>query len=123
MKKTILGLLIVLLLLSFSANAQEGGPFQAVQKLFASMSAYNYEAMYGTATNDFQLLENGEIWDMAKLEEAVKTDEGILERRNFFSVIKTAQNGESIWISYWGIRKIHAEIIGVLIKEGIRTKY
>ncbi len=81
--------------------AQETRPFHAVEKLFAAMSAYDYAAMHDAATDDFQLLENGEIWDMARLVDAVRDAEGEIARRNFFAIIKQGEKEGSVWISYW----------------------
>lgn len=81
--------------------AQENRPFHAVEKLFAAISAYNYDAMHDAATNDFQLLEDGEVWDMARLVDAVKAAEGEIARRNFFAIIKQVEKQGTVWISYW----------------------
>lgn len=81
--------------------AQERGPFHAVEKLFAAISAYDYDAMYAAGTDDFQLLEDGEVWDMAQLVDAVRGAEGEIARRNFFALIKQEEKEGSVWISYW----------------------
>lgn len=81
--------------------AQENRPFHAVEKLFAAMSAYNYDAMHDAATNDFQLLEDGEVWDMTRLVDAVREAEGEIARRNFFAIIKQVEKQGTVWISYW----------------------
>jgi len=91
----------IIVVLTVSANAQENRPFHAVEKLFAAMSAYDYEGMYAAGTDDFQLLEDGEVWDMARLAQAVKDAEGEIARRNFFAVIKQVESNDSVWISYW----------------------
>ncbi len=81
--------------------AQENDPFHAVEKLFAAISAYDYDGMFSAGTDDFQLLEDGEVWTMQRLADAVKRAEGDLARRNFFSIIKTVNKADSVWISYW----------------------
>ncbi len=91
----------IFLILASSSIAQENRPFSAVENLFAAMSAYDYDAMFATGNDDFQLLEQGEVWDMAQLADAIRGAEGEIERRNFFSIIKQVENEGSVWISYW----------------------
>ncbi len=87
-------LAISFLLFSSIANAQETPqPFSAVQTLFAAMSAGDAGAMRATSTQDFHLLEVGEIWGMDKLVSAVTPSDGITTRRNFFAVISTKTSG------------------------------
>jgi len=90
------------LLFSSIANAQEAPqPFSAVQALFAAMSAGDASAMRATSTQDFHLLEVGEVWDMDKLVTAVTSSDGVTTRRNFFAVINSRTSGDKAWVSYW----------------------
>ena len=91
-----------LLFLFSSANAQDTPrPFSAVQALFAAMSAGDGDAMKATSTDDFELLEVGEVWDMDKLVSAVTGGDGTTTRRNFFAVITSRISGDRAWVSYW----------------------
>lgn len=93
---------IAIFLLSLSAaSAQENTPFRAIQDMFAAMSAYNYDLMASYGTDDYHLLENGEVWSMDNLIEAIKGGEGMIARRNYFSVIEQRDNNGAVWISYW----------------------
>lgn len=93
---------IVIFLLSLSAaSAQENTPFRALQDMFAGLSAYDSDAMASFGTDDFHLLENGVVWSMDDLVDAVKANEGTRARRNYFSVIRQRENNGVHWISYW----------------------
>lgn len=91
-------ILLVSLIVSSSSFGQEN-PFKAVQDLFAAMSAVNHTQMQELVTNDFQLLEVGEVWDLDDLIKVVNPSE--YSRRNYFNVITTKSNGNTAWISYW----------------------
>lgn len=74
-------------------------PFKAVEVLFSAMTEVDHAKMKSVVTNDFQLLEVGEDWDMDQLIAVVKPSE--YSRRNYFSIIKTKISGEFAWVSYW----------------------
>lgn len=95
------GIVILLLMISPNVSANEPSAFTAVQRLFAAMSAFDYPQMKAIGTNDFHLLENGEVWDMDDLVTAVKPAGDKYVRRNYFSVIRTVTSQDSVWISYW----------------------
>lgn len=88
---------------SGGASAQESGhiPFDAVKDLFASMSEFDYAAMRSIVTEDFQLLEVGEVWDIETLIEAIAPGEVPYERRNYFSLIRAELIDDAAWVSYW----------------------
>ena len=94
---------IVMVLLMTSANSYASEPtaFSAVQRLFSAMSAFDYPRMKVIGTEDFQLLENGEVWDMDDLVTAIKPSGDKYERRNYFSVIRTVTTQDNVWVSYW----------------------
>ena len=93
--------LVLSLVLSTSVQSSEAMPFDAVRNLFAAMSAFDYVSMRSRVTDDFQLLEAGEVWDIGTLIDAIKPGEGSYVRRNFFSPIRTENNDEVVWVSYW----------------------
>lgn len=100
--------------LSGSVVAADHPAFQPVKELFAAMSQYDGKAMRETATEDFQLLEDGEDWTMQKLVDAVQPKGKPYERRNFFSQIRARQKGDMAWVSYWNKAEILSE-------SGLRT--
>ena len=93
--------LVLSLVLCTSVQSSETTPFDAVRNLFAAMSAFDYVRMRSTVTDDFQLLEDGEVWDIETLSAAIRPGEGSYLRRNFFSLIRAETNNEAVWVSYW----------------------
>lgn len=93
----------LLIFLSFTtvAAAQERQAFNAIEEMFATMSAYDYDGMAATGTDDYHLLEHGELWTMDDLINAIKGGEGVVERHNFFNVIRSSGDDRSMWFSYW----------------------
>ncbi len=89
------------LLVCTSAQSVERPPFDAVRNLFAAMSAFDYARMRSVVADDFQLLEDGEVWDIDTLISAITPGENPYVRRNFFSLIKAESNNDVAWVSYW----------------------
>ncbi|MFN3193780.1 MAG: nuclear transport factor 2 family protein [Aureliella sp.] len=89
----------------FSLNeyvlAEDHPALQPVKELFAAMSEHDGNAMKGTATKDFQLLEHGEDWSMQTLIDAVQPKGNPYVRRNYFCQIRAEQKGDMAWVSYW----------------------
>ena len=94
-------ILILSLTMTFNSYATSTEAFKVVQDFFAATSANDYNAIRNSATNDFQLLEIDEIWDMDFLIKLMKKGNGEVKRRNFFNIIKQVQSGDMLWISYW----------------------
>ncbi len=87
--------------------------------------------MHAQATEDFQLLEHGEVWTMQKLVDAVQPKGDPYERKNFFKQIRARQEGDVAWLSYWnkaeirrksGLRTVVWLESAVVVKEGNRWK-
>ena len=95
----------VLLSLSFlicsTSQSIEDSPFKAVQNLFAAIAAFDHSRMEAVVTDDFQLLEAGEVWDIDTLHKVIGPNENAYERRNYFSLIRMVSRNETVWISYW----------------------
>lgn len=91
------------------AEAGDHPAFQPVKELFAAMSKHDGEAMQQTSTDDFQLLEHGEVWTMQKLIDAVQPKGKPYERKNFFRQIDARQQGNMAWVSYWNKAEIHRD--------------
>jgi len=92
---------VILILVIFISNNSFGNEavFRPVQDLFSAMSAIDHVKMKKVVTEDFQLLEAGEDWDIADLINVVNFSE--YKRRNYFGVIKTKVSGDMAWVSYW----------------------
>ncbi len=119
------------LFLSGMAVAEDHPALQPVKELFAAMSKQDGQAMHDQATEDFQLLEHGEVWTMQKLVEAVQPKGDPYERKNFFKQIQARQEGNVAWLSYWnkaeirrksGMRTVVWLESAVMVKEGDRWK-
>ena len=88
--------------LVLAANGNNNnGPFNTVQEVFVALSVYDLDKIKSHTTEDFHLLEVGEVWDMATIENIFETSKPPLQRRNWFSVIKEEHFGDVVWISYW----------------------
>lgn len=81
--------------------ANDKDPFHSVQRLFAAMSAFDSNAMKQIVTDDFQLLEVGEIWDIDMLASAIQPNGSTYQRRNYFDLVKLDINNKTAWVSYW----------------------
>lgn len=92
-----------LLFLTISTNslADNKAPFNSIQKLFAAMSAFDSVAMKQIVTDDFQLLEVGEIWDIDMLASAIQPNGSTYQRRNYFELVKLDISNKTAWVSYW----------------------
>jgi len=94
-------LLSLSLLICSISQSIEDSPFNTVQNLFAAMSAFDHSRMEAVVTDDFQLLEAGEVWDIDTLIKEIGPNENAYERRNYFSLIRMVSRNETMWISYW----------------------
>ncbi len=119
------------LFLSGIAVAEDHPAFQTVKELFAAMSKHDGKAMQQTSTEDFELLEHGEVWTMQKLVDAVQPKGDPYERKNFFKQIRARQEGNVAWLSYWnkaeirrnnGSRTVVWLESAVIIRDGDRWK-
>ena len=84
-----------------TSHSIEKSPFNTVQNLFAAISEFDYTKMKAVVTDDFQLLEAGEVWDIDILIKVIKANENTYERRNYFSLIREVSKKEIVWVSYW----------------------
>lgn len=87
---------VLVVLMSAPVSAD---PFAPVQHFFAAISASDYDRLRSLVTDDFELLEVGELWDIEKLISVIPP--GGFERRNFFSPISVRIQGDLAWVSYW----------------------
>ncbi|WP_226668328.1 hypothetical protein [Microbulbifer aggregans] len=87
------------------AIAGEEATFVPVVKLFSALSDANHSGMRSAVTDNFTLLEHGEIWDMNTLTNLVKPSKK--QRKNFFSIISSETMGNSAFINYWNKAEVH----------------
>ncbi len=98
MKKTTFILLLCSWILTPTSYASDQ-PFNTIQEFFAATSAVDHDKLKSLMTDDFQLLEVGEIWDASKLIKVIQPSDRI--RQNYFQLITTKLHGDSAWVSYW----------------------
>ena len=94
-------LAILFMLMSVPAQTQESGAFIAVQKMIAAMSAHDYDTMYESVTEGYQILEHGQVLTMTDMVTSVKHFEIGFARRNYYSVISEVTSTDNVWVSYW----------------------
>ncbi len=74
-------------------------PMDPVVTFFTALSESNPALMRTAVTDDVQILEQGEAWDLTKLLSILKPRTSV--RRNFFSVISEHVRGDTALINYW----------------------
>jgi len=88
-------------IISANDTVNDTPAFRAVQEFFAGLATFDENRMRNTMTDDFELLEMGEVWDTDKLVNTVMPYKGMIKRQNFFDLITYKHNGDSVWVSYW----------------------
>jgi len=78
-------------------------PFNTIQEFFAATSAFDHDKLKSLMTDDFQLLEVGEIWGADKLIKVIQPSDKV--RQNYFQLISVKRHGNSAWVSYWNKAK------------------
>src|SRR5688500_486987 len=94
------------LMLSFStssfAQKEKDSIENAVSRFFDGISEINPGILRDYSTSDFLLLENGEVWTVDTLINKLSTRKNSnLVRINKFRFIKTEQDGNTAWVSYY----------------------
>ncbi|TKB43256.1 hypothetical protein [Thalassotalea mangrovi] len=94
-----------LLMISLQAHAQTEFPpsFQPVIDIFTGLSDGDKEKVKNSVTEDFILLEQGEVWDLAITLSIVK---GPIPRTNGFNIISSDIHGDLALYNYWTQSKI-----------------
>ncbi len=97
---------IGMLALTLSQNilADDNEPFFPVIKMFSALSDFNTVGMKESVTNEFLLLEHGEIWDINVL--ASYAAPSNVQRKNYFSLISSKVRRNIAFINYWNKAKI-----------------
>ena len=96
---------LVLFILFFNVNSfcqKEKDSIEAsISKFFDGLSQIDANKLKAYTTDDFILLENGQLWNMDTLISKMSDPKnGGLKRVNKFQFIKTEQNGNVAWVSY-----------------------
>jgi Calcium/calmodulin dependent protein kinase II association domain len=86
-------------LLGPAAVVAQDAPMDPVVTFFTALSDSNPALMRTAVTDDVQILEQGEVWDLATLLSILKPRTSV--RRNFFSVISEHVRGDTALINYW----------------------
>ena len=69
---------------------------------FNGLSLINADTLKFYSTDDFQLLENGEIWNLDTLIAKIMPRKNAnIQRVNNFNFVKTEQNSNTAWVSYF----------------------
>ncbi|WHI46741.1 MULTISPECIES: nuclear transport factor 2 family protein [unclassified Microbulbifer] len=93
---------ILLTLIAINAQAVEKPEgFKTIDGLFAALSNLDHQAMRDGVSDDFILLEHGEVWDIEDLIAVMKPKPSKLERINYFSIINFEERENLLTINYW----------------------
>jgi hypothetical protein len=124
-------LIIGLINISFVSKGQtthdEAAIKQSIVVFFDGLAKLDETMMRGELTKDFQLLEDGLVWNADSLVDILKKiDRTKFTRANRFDFINVQQRGEVAWVSYFnyaditsGERKFKLKWLesAVLVKE------
>ena len=97
---------IILLELSFSANAQSKESNEVLHQpiigFFDGLSLIREDLLFEHTTKDFVLLEAGMIWNNDTLINRIRPLKNTnFERKNSFTFLSMKQQGDVAWVSYW----------------------
>lgn len=115
-------LLLVLHFASLQLSAQVTDQKQVENLIQGSFdeifSSFNAEKLTDFYTEDFILLEHGELWDMAFIREYLgkaKSNPNPATRTNRFEFIKTVVEGDRAWVAYHNYATISRD--GQLLRQ------
>jgi ketosteroid isomerase-like protein len=104
MKHFCLALFALSLVLSCSQKQGTTVEAQKVEKalhdFFTAISEYNYQGIKDVCTKDYQLLEDGLVWNADSLVNAIKPMEGKVKIVYRLEEIRTKLEGDMAWMSY-----------------------
>jgi hypothetical protein len=94
-------LVLSLLLISFEVSAQKEKIEGTIVRFFDGLSELSPAILKETTTDDFLLLEHGEVWNMDTLVSKISLPKGTkFNRVNSFKFIETESKGKWAWVSY-----------------------
>ncbi|RAV98957.1 nuclear transport factor 2 family protein [Pseudochryseolinea flava] len=92
---------------SLYAQGDEAAIKQSIITMFDGMSKLDEQIVRGELTKDFQLLEDGEVWNADSLTSFFKTmDKAAFSRINKFDFIKIEKRDNVAWVSYFNEAQI-----------------
>jgi ketosteroid isomerase-like protein len=104
---------------AFSQSADQRQVEQLIQNSFDEIfSKYDATKLTDFYTEDFLLLEHGELWDMAFIREYLgkaKSNPNPPTRTNRFEFIKTVVEGDRAWVAYHNYATISRD--GKVLRE------
>jgi hypothetical protein len=101
MKKVILVSLIVISSVDLYAQKEKNKIEATIVAFFNGLSLINSDTLKYYSTSDFQLLEDGEVWNLDTLiSKIMPLKNSNLQRTNQFEFIKIEQNKNNAWVSY-----------------------
>lgn len=90
---------LLIVLLGTTLNADYPDEFKPVVKIFSGISLFDHDMIKSAVVDDFLLLEQGDVWDTDILLSYVKPADFV--RKNHFSIISTHDLGNAVLINYW----------------------
>lgn len=99
MIRRLLSTLALTVLLLPSIAAAQDSPFDTVVAFFTALSDANHQGLRDSTTENFLVLEHGEVWNLDKLLSVVRPKATL--RRNFFSVVSEDVRGDTALVNYW----------------------
>ena len=101
MKRTFFILLIAISSTKVFAQKEKYNIEASVVGFFNGLSLIDADTLKYYSTSDFQLLEDGKVWNLDTLINKVMPRKNLnITRTNRFEFIKTEQNGTMAWVSY-----------------------
>jgi hypothetical protein len=101
MKKIALITLMVIFSATSFAQKDKTKIEGSIAGFFNGMSLVNADTLRFYATPDFQLLENGEVWNLDTLiSKVMPRKDSRIQRVNTFEFIRTEQTGDIAWVTY-----------------------
>ena len=102
MKKVWLLLIVVIFSNQLFAQKENKEIESSIIGFFNGLSLINADTLKLYSTADFQLLENGEIWNLDTLiVKSMPRKNANIQRVNSFNFVKTEHNKDLAWVSYY----------------------
>jgi hypothetical protein len=99
MIRILISTLALSVLLLPSPAAAQSFPFDPVVAFFTALSEANHQGIRDSTTENFLVLEHGEVWNLDKLMSVVRPKTSL--RRNFFSIVSEDVRGDTAFVNYW----------------------
>ena len=101
MKRILLTALIVISATGLFAQKDKASIEGTIVGFFNGLSLVDADTLKFYTTPDFQLLEDGEVWNLdTLLNKVMPRKNSKVQRINKFEFLRTEQNGKMAWVSY-----------------------